>query len=99
MDDIQKLALLIGPDADDPELLGLLLEQAEGTLLALTGRKSLPEALHGALLTLAAVYFNRRGMEGETLRKEGPVTHGNGGVPDEIIRACRPYTLAKAVRA
>lgn len=99
MDDIQKLALLIGPDADDPELLRLLLEQSRSTILALTRRSSLPPELEGAVLMLAAVFFNRRGMEGETKRREGPITHENEGIPDEILRMCRPYMLVKAVRA
>ena len=98
-DRVEALALLLGSDAEDPELLNLLLEQADGEIMALTGRNEVPDALQSTAISLAAVYFNRRGMEGETKRAEGSVTRQNGGRPDDIVRAVRPYTLAKPVRA
>lgn len=54
------------PDAQDEQLLLDLLEDAGRFIRAYTGRDSVPEPLEGVQVSLAAVLFNRIGMEGET---------------------------------
>ena len=75
--------------------LDLLLTDAEGMLLACTGRSVLPDALVTAQVQLAAVLYNRRGTEGETAHGEGGVTRTMEGLPEEIRRQIAPYRLAK----
>jgi len=84
--------------ATDAQLDGLLAD-AEGMLLAYTGRGSLPEALVTAQVQLAAVLYNRQGAEGETAHGEGGVSRTMEGLPEEIRRQIAPYRLAKVVSA
>lgn len=87
------------PDADDDALLNDLLDAAEAAILAYTGRTELPEALQGAQLELAAVMYNRMGMEGETARSEGGVSRTAESLPEGLRRQMNPFRLAKAVGA
>ena len=59
--------------------LDLLLGDAEGMLLACTGRSVLPDALVTAQVQLAAILYNRQGTEGETAHSEGGVSRAMDG--------------------
>ena len=83
------------PDATDAQL-ELLLADAEGMLLACTGRRALPDALATAQVQLAAVLFNRMGAEGETAHSEGGVSRTMEGLPEEIRRQIAPYRIARS---
>ena len=83
---------------EDPETLLLLLEDAEGMLLACTGRQHLPAALLVAQVQLAVVLYNRRGAEGQTAHSEGGVARTMESMPEEIRRQIAPYRLAKIPR-
>ena len=83
---------------EDPETLLLLLEDAEGMLLACTGRQHLPAALLAAQVQLAVVLYNRRGAEGQTAHSEGGVARTMESMPEEIRRQIAPYRLAKIPR-
>lgn len=85
------------PEAD-VALLSALLEDAEGAILAYTGRSSLPAALEHAKIQLATVYYNRRGLEGETSHSEGGVSCAMQDLPEGVAAQIRPYRLAKVVR-
>lgn len=75
--------------------LDLLLTDAEGMLLACTGRSTLPDALVTAQVQLAAVLYNRQGTEGETAHGEGGVSRTMEGLPEEIRRQIAPYRVAR----
>ena len=83
-------------DGAEEALLTLLRSQAEAEALAITRRKVLPEALKGAVLDLAVLRWNRRGLEGESERAEGGVTSRMEALPEDLRRQLRSYTLAKA---
>jgi len=85
------------PGADNA-VLEVLLEEAEGMLLAYTGRMTLPGALETALVQLAVVLYNRQGIEGQTAHSEGGVSRSMEGIPQEIMRQAAPYRLARMVR-
>ncbi|HIS02860.1 MAG TPA: phage head-tail connector protein [Candidatus Pullichristensenella avicola] len=85
------------PDATDEALLQDLLDDAGRFIRAYTGRESVPEALEGAQLALAAAMFNRMGMEGETRHGEGSVERVAELLPEDVRRQINPYRLAKAV--
>ena len=92
----ERLAMRL-PGVPQPELEALL-DEAEGMLLALTGRMTLPGALETALVQLAVVLYNRRGIEGQTAHSEGGVTRSMEGIPQEILRQAAPYRVARIVR-
>ena len=77
-------------------LLLSALRQAIHTLAGLTGLASLPEALAPAVLELAAVRLNRRGREGENIRREGSLSVTFGGLSPETVRLVRRYLPAAA---
>ncbi|MDD6882702.1 MAG: head-tail connector protein [Eubacteriales bacterium] len=85
------------PDERDETLLSELLEDAAAFILAYTGRSSVPQALENAQLQLAVVYYNRRGMEGESQRSEGGVDRTVDALPRDIAAMLNPFRLAKAV--
>lgn len=78
--------------------LAALCQDAEGMVLAYTGRRTLPAALETAAVQLAVVLYNREGTEGETGHSEGGVSRTMDGLPAEIERQLRPYRLAQIVR-
>lgn len=85
------------PDAADDALLIDLIEDAGRAICAYTCRESVPAALEGAQLMLAAVYFNRMGMEGETSHSEGGVSRAAQLMPEDIAVQLRPWRLARTV--
>lgn len=92
---INRLSLRLPGVGDD--MLEALLEDAEGMILAYTGRHALPDTLTTAQVQLAAVLYNRMGVEGETAHSEGGVARTMEALPDEIRRQIAPYRIAKVV--
>lgn len=94
---IPALRILLGLEDDgEDDLLSVLLDQARWTVLTVTGRETLPPALLGAVLDLAVLRYNRRGLEGESARTEGGVTAQIEALPEDILRQLRSMTLARA---
>ena len=94
---LPTLRTLLGVENESEDgLLAVLLAQAEATALAITGRTALPDGLAGAVLDLAVIRYNRRGLEGESERAEGGVTAKMDALPEDLRRQLRRYTLAKA---
>lgn len=85
------------PSAKEAELTALL-EDAEGMILAYTGRRLLPSALETAQVQLAVVLYNRQGIEGQTAHSEGGVSRTMEDLPDGVKRQIAPYRLARIVR-
>ena len=85
------------PDAADEVLLRDLLAEAADFIRAYTGRDAVPPALESAQVQLAAVLYNRLGMEGEARRTEGSVAREIEAVPEDLRRQLNPYRLAKGV--
>ena len=85
------------PDADEaPDaLLSSLLSDAAALIRALTWRDTVPDELQNALLRLAVIFFNRMGMEGESVRIEGDVHRTADSLPDALRREICSYRLAK----
>lgn len=90
---MELLKLLLPPDAEcDENRLGVLLLQAENTILDIIGREKLPERLIDVQASLALIYYNRSGAEGENRRAEGEVTMSFiDGLPDDMKRRLRNY--------
>ena len=87
------------PDASDDALLNELLDSAGEMILAYTGRPRLSKALCGAQIEIAAMLYNRMGMEGESEHAEGSVRRSVDGIPEQVRAQLNPYRLAKAVKA
>ena len=85
------------PEAQDEALLNDLLREAGDFIRAYTGRTEVPEALESAQVQLAAVLYNRLGMEGETRRAEGSVERVAEAVPEDLRRQLNPFRLARGV--
>jgi len=88
-----KILLKKDDDGEDALLLALL-RQARDTVLALTGRQTLPPALVCAVTDLAVLRFNRLGTEGESSRSEGSLRLGFDALPAPIEKQIRRYRLA-----
>ena len=88
---------LLDVDDTQDELLCDLLADANALMLAYIGREELPIALSRAQCRLAAVLYNRLGMEGESRRTEGSVTVTVDTLPEDILTLLRPFRLAGTV--
>lgn len=88
------------PDAtqEQESLLKDLIADAGKAICAFTRRDKVPPELEGAQVQLAAVMFNRMGMEGETSHDEGGVVRRAEAMPEDIACLLRPWRLAKAVK-
>lgn len=74
------------------ELLGSLLLKAENAILDRIGKDILPERLWELKASLALIYYNRLGTEGETKRKTGDVDISfDSGIPSEIEERLKNY--------
>jgi len=85
-------------DARDDALLADLLTDAGEMILAYTARTELPPVLQSAQIEIAAMLFNRMGMEGEASHTEGSVSRTADSLPEYIRRQLNPYRLARAVK-
>lgn len=85
------------PDAQDDALLGDLLEEAGAFLRAYTRRDAVPAALEDAQVRIAAMMFNRMGMEGEVSHNEGGVSRTAELLPEDLRRWLNGWRLAKTV--
>jgi len=72
----------IGDDQD--ALLSELLARAEDYILAYTYRSTLPPALTRTQVSLATLYYNRLGIEGESSHSEGGVSRSIDEVPTSV---------------
>ena len=94
MEELEKLKLLLAPDAQSGEdvLLFLLLDQAREAVLDYIGRDELPERLKSVQIKLAAVYYNRLGTEGERSRSEGSVSRSfDESIPSDLLLRLAHY--------
>lgn len=74
------------------ELLGSLLLRAENAILDRIGRDILPERLNEVKASLALIYYNRLGTEGETKRRTGDIDMTfDLGIPSEIEERLKNY--------
>lgn len=95
---LEKLKRRI-PDAKDDALLAELIEAAGQAICAYTGRAAVPAALEAAQLEIAAMLFNRMGMEGESDHDEGSLRRSAESLPEFLRRQLNPYRLGRAVEA
>ena len=84
-------------DGKTLELLEDLLAEAHAFILTYTNRKELPEQLAGACVKLAAIEYNRLGMEGESAHSEGSVSRTVELLPADIKAELTPWVLARTV--
>ncbi len=85
------------PDAADDALLNDLLEQAGAFIRAYTRRNEIPEGLEDAQIHIAAILFNRMGMEGEISHNEGGVSRTAEMLPEDVKKWLNPWRVAKTV--
>ena len=85
------------PDAADDALLNELLEQAGAFIRAYTRRNEIPEGLEDAQIHIAAILFNRMGMEGEISHNEGGVSRTAEMLPEDVKKWLNPWRVAKTV--
>ena len=83
------------PDATNDALLQSLLYEAGAAILTMTNRDTLPDALAFAQIKLAAIAYNRMGVEGEASHSEGGVSVSIDALPDNIRREIAPWRLAR----
>lgn len=77
---IAKLAVLISPDTAETELLGILVEQAEGIVLnrrypfGYPEDATVPPSYEHIQLQIAVELFSKMGAEGQTAHGENGIT-------------------------
>ena len=85
------------PDATDDALLNDLLAEAGAFICAYTRRAAVPEGLEDAQVRVAAILFNRMGMEGERVHGEGGVNRTAEMLPEDLVRWLNGWRLARTV--
>ena len=85
------------PDAEDEALLGDLLGEAGAFLRAYTTRAEQPEALEDAQVRVAAILYNRMGMEGESSHSEGGVARTAEMLPEDLKRWLNGWRVARTL--
>lgn len=85
------------PDAADDALLNDLLAEAGAFICAYTRRAAVPEGLEDAQVRVAAILFNRMGMEGERVHGEGGVNRTAEMLPEDLVRWLNGWRLARTV--
>ena len=85
------------PDAADDALLNDLLAEAGAFICAYTRRAAVPEGLGDAQVRVAAILFNRMGMEGERVHGEGGVNRTAEMLPEDLVRWLNGWRLARTV--
>lgn len=85
------------PDAADDALLNDLLAEAGAFICAYTRRQAVPAGLEDAQVRVAAILFNRMGMEGERVHGEGGVNRTAEMLPEDLVRWLNGWRLARTV--
>ena len=85
------------PDAADDALLNDLLAEAGAFICAYTRRAAVPVGLEDAQVRVAAILFNRMGMEGERVHGEGGVNRTAEMLPEDLVRWLNGWRLARTV--
>ena len=93
MDSLDMLKKLTGES--DEELLSLLLDTAEDSILNYTNRTVLPPRLEVTKVRWANIAYNRQGMEGESSRSEGGISQSFVEIPTEILSILNSNRLAR----
>ena len=79
LEKISRLEVLISPDTADTDLLGILLEQAEGIVLSRRypfgppDEATVPDIYEHIQLQIAVELFSKMGAEGQTAHNENGV--------------------------
>lgn len=98
MDKVERLATLISPDTASPDLLTVLLEQAEGIVLnkrypfGIPEEATVPTAYEHIQLQIALELFAKMGAEGQTAHSENGInrTYEASDVSPSLLRRIIP---------
>lgn len=85
------------PDAANDALLCDLLAEAGAFLRSYTGRDALPDDLNDAQVRIAAILYNRMGMEGESQHGEGGVSRTAEALPEDLRRWLNAWRRARTL--
>ncbi len=95
---VSSLRMRLGNDRDEGDELFIdLLCEAENYVLGYTGRSELPDTLNGVVVELAAISYNRLGIEGENEHSEGDVRMSIDSLPERLKLLLDRYRLARVV--
>jgi hypothetical protein len=98
MDRVERLTTLISPDTASPDLLTVLLEQAEGIVLnkrypfGIPEGATVPPAYEHIQLQIALELFAKMGAEGQTAHSENGInrTYEASDVSPSLLRRIVP---------
>lgn len=98
MDKVERLTTLISPDTASPDLLTVLLEQAEGIVLnkrypfGIPEEATVPTAYEHIQLQIALELFAKMGAEGQTAHSENGInrTYEASDVSPSLLRRIVP---------
>ena len=84
-------------DAAGDALFIDLLCDAENYVIGYIGREPVPERLNGVVVELAAISYNRLGMQGESAHSEGGLTVNADSLPEALRALLNRYRVARVV--
>jgi len=85
------------PDAANDALLCDLLAEAGAFLRSYTGRDEVPADLTDAQVRIAAILYNRMGMEGESRHGEGEISRTADALPGDLRRWLNAWRRARTL--
>ena len=96
---LEKLKLLLDIKNDEQDkLLNFLLDISKDLVLNYTKRNEVLKSFENIIVSLAVIYYNRMGAEGESSRREGGIDRNFiTDIPSEIKLQLNPYRIAKVV--
>lgn len=93
--EVEKLARRLNMEASDPLLVDLL-KDAEIEILNYCNRPKIVKGMEVAIRSLAIVYYNRIGSEGESSRSEGGISRTfETGIPADIKHSLSRYRVGR----
>lgn len=98
MEKVERLTTLISPDTASPDMLTVLLEQAEGIVLnkrypfGIPDEATVPQAYEHIQLQIAVELFAKMGAEGQTAHSENGInrTYEASDVSPSLLRRIVP---------
>ncbi len=96
---LEKLKLLLDiKNNEQDKLLNLLLDISKDLVLNYTKRNEILKSFENIIVSLAVIYYNRMGAEGESSRREGGIDRNFiTDIPSEIKLQLNPYRIVKVV--
>lgn len=87
-----RLKVLVNAlDSSQDDLLEEYLDDAQEFILDTTHHDTIPEKLLRTQVELAIIYYNKQGIEGQTLHSEGGISRSFDDIPESIMKKIKSF--------